>query len=116
MVSTASNSIAAALAFASLILDSVHYLGAISKPAGTGRRAAECPGGTMSSVSMAKPPALVVGTGFGCRIHVPALRAAGFEVVGLVGTDADRTRRRAESNGVAQVFTDLNDAIARTGA
>ena len=25
-------------------------------------------------------PAIVVGTGFGCRIHVPALRAAGFEV------------------------------------
>jgi hypothetical protein len=31
--------------------------------------------------------ALVVGTGFGCRIQVPALRAAGFDVVGLVGTD-----------------------------
>jgi predicted dehydrogenase len=35
-------------------------------------------------------PALVVGTGFGCRVHVPALRAAGFEVVGLVGTNAER--------------------------
>lgn len=70
----------------------------------------------MNSVNMAKPPALVVGTGFGCRIHVPALRAAGFEVVGLVGRDVDRTRRRAESNGVPQVFTDLDEAIARTGA
>jgi predicted dehydrogenase len=65
---------------------------------------------------MSKPLALVVGTGFGCRIHVPALRAAGFAVVGLVGTDADRTRKRAEASGVAQVFMDLDEAIARTGA
>ena len=70
----------------------------------------------MNSVNSLKPPALVVGTGFGCRIHVPALRAAGFEVVGLVGTDAERTRRRAESSGVAQAFTDLEEAIKRTGA
>ena len=65
---------------------------------------------------MARPPALVVGTGFGCRIHVPALRAAGFEVVGLVGTDAERTRRRAQSGGISQTFTDLDEAITRTGA
>jgi predicted dehydrogenase len=60
--------------------------------------------------------ALVVGTGFGCRIQVPALRAAGFEVVGLVGTDAARTAERAQANGVAQGFTDLGEAIDRTGA
>jgi predicted dehydrogenase len=62
------------------------------------------------------PPALVVGTGFGCRIHVPALRAAGFEVVGLVGSTAERTTRRAEANGVPQAFTDLDEAISKTGA
>lgn len=62
------------------------------------------------------PPALVVGTGFGCRVHVPALRAAGFEVAGLVGTDAERTSRRAAANGVPLTFTDLDEAIARTGA
>jgi predicted dehydrogenase len=62
------------------------------------------------------PPALVVGTGFGCRIHVPALRAAGFEVVALVGSDAERTARRAQANGVPQAFTDLDEAITRTGA
>lgn len=59
----------------------------------------------------AAPRALVVGTGFGCRIHVPALRAAGFEVVGLVGSDAQRTRQRADSVAVPQAFTDLNQAI-----
>ena len=45
-----------------------------------------------------------------------ALRSAGFDVVGLVGTDAERTRRRAESSGVPQAFTDLDEAIRRTGA
>ena len=61
-------------------------------------------------------PALVVGTGFGCRIHVPALRAAGFEVVGLVGTDPDRLARRAQRSEVPNTFTDLDEAIAKTGA
>ncbi|MDB5968693.1 MAG: oxidoreductase [Hydrocarboniphaga sp.] len=60
--------------------------------------------------------AVVVGTGFGCRIHVPALRAAGFEVLGLVGADAERTRRRADTSGVPQAYTDLDEAITRTGA
>ena len=60
--------------------------------------------------------ALVVGTGFGCRIQVPALRGAGFDVVGLVGTDAGRTAQRALVSGVAAGFVDLADAIAATGA
>jgi predicted dehydrogenase len=64
----------------------------------------------------ASPPALVVGTGFGCRIQIPALRAAGFEVVGLVGTDIERTKRRADANGVPQSFVDLDAAITQTGA
>jgi predicted dehydrogenase len=64
----------------------------------------------------ASPPALVVGTGFGCRIHVPALRAAGFEVAGLVGSDPERTARRAQANGVPLTFTDLDEAISKTGA
>lgn len=60
--------------------------------------------------------AIVVGTGFGCRIHVPALRAAGFEVVGLVGTDPQRTAERARHNRVSASFTDLDEAISKTGA
>lgn len=62
------------------------------------------------------PRVLVVGTGFGCRIQVPALRGAGFDVVGLVGTDIARTSSRAKANGVPEAFTDLNEAIAKTGA
>jgi predicted dehydrogenase len=61
-------------------------------------------------------PALVVGTGFGCRVHVPALRAAGFEIVGLVGTRPDKLARKAAEAGVAKVFTDLDEAIEQTGA
>ena len=60
--------------------------------------------------------AVVVGTGFGCRIHVPALRAAGFTVGALVGTDPERLARRAAANGVKKSFTDLTEAITATGA
>ena len=59
-----------------------------------------------------RPRAVVVGTGFGCRVHVPALRAAGFDVVALVGTDADRTARRAQRSEVPASFTDLDAALA----
>ncbi len=70
----------------------------------------------MISTPRVNPPALVVGTGFGARIHVPALRAAGFDVVGLVGTHAERTAKRAQTNGVTQSFVDLDEAIRKTGA
>lgn len=59
---------------------------------------------------MDAPRVAVVGTGFGCRVHVPALRAAGFDVVALVGTDAARTERRAERSGVPIATTQL-DAV-----
>jgi predicted dehydrogenase len=62
---------------------------------------------------MTQPGAVVVGTGFGCRVHVPALRAAGFDVVALVGTDPDRTARRAERSGVPDAYTNLDAALAR---
>ena len=55
--------------------------------------------------------AAVVGTGFGARVHVPALRAAGFDVVALVGTDADRTERRAARVGVGRWATSLADVL-----
>ena len=55
--------------------------------------------------------AIVVGTAFGGRVHVPALRAAGFEVVALVGRDASRTSARAEQLEVTHGVTDLVDAL-----
>lgn len=57
--------------------------------------------------------AAVVGTGFGARVHVPALRAAGFAVVALVGRDADRTARRAERLGIEHVYSSFPEALGR---
>jgi predicted dehydrogenase len=59
--------------------------------------------------------AAVVGTGFGARVHVHALRAAGFDVVALVGTDAERTNRRAARVGVERACTSLSEALAVPG-
>jgi len=70
----------------------------------------------MSEATAAAPRAVVVGTGFGCRIQVPALRGAGFEVAALVGTDEARTRERAQANGVAGAYTDMARAVAESGA
>lgn len=61
-------------------------------------------------------PVVVAGTGHGLRVLVPALRATGFEVVGLVGANGERTRERAASAAVAGAFTHLDEAIASTGA
>ncbi|MBM3672111.1 MAG: Gfo/Idh/MocA family oxidoreductase [Actinobacteria bacterium] len=61
------------------------------------------------------PGAVVVGTGFGVRVHAPALRAAGFTVEALVGRDAERTGRRAERLGVPAGLTDLDEALALPG-
>jgi predicted dehydrogenase len=70
----------------------------------------------MSQASQPSLRALVVGTGFGCRIQVPALRGAGFEVAALMGADPARTAERAAANGVSAAFTDLEAAIRSTGA
>jgi predicted dehydrogenase len=53
----------------------------------------------------------VIGTSFGARIHVPALREAGFEVVALVGTDPDKTLRRIERLGIPHACTSLAQAL-----
>jgi predicted dehydrogenase len=55
--------------------------------------------------------AAVVGTSFGARIHLPALRGAGFEVVALVGRDLERTRRRTERFGVPHACASLTEAL-----
>ena len=61
------------------------------------------------------PGAVVVGTGFGCRVHVPALRNAGFTVHALVGRDATRTQRRADRLGIPQACTSLRNALGIDG-
>ena len=48
-------------------------------------------------------------------MHVPALRAAGFDVTALVGQDGDRTARRAERLGIPNALTSLEDAVTLPG-
>ena len=55
--------------------------------------------------------AIVVGTSFGGRVHVPALRAAGFDVVALVGRNPERVAARAAELDVPHALTDLADAV-----
>jgi len=59
---------------------------------------------------------VVFGTGFGCFTHVRALRAAGFDVVAVVGRDADKTARRARAFDVPRALTSVDDALALPGA
>ena len=56
--------------------------------------------------------AVVVGTGFGARVHVPALRSAGFDVIALVGRDEEKTARRAARLDVPHACSSLADAFA----
>ena len=55
--------------------------------------------------------AIVVGTGFGCLTHVRALRAAGFDIVGLVGRDPEKTAERAKRFDIPNAHTSLDEAI-----
>ena len=61
---------------------------------------------------MSRPGAIVIGTGFGARVHVPALQAAGFDVVALLGRDPDKTARRAARLGVP-ASCDVDGLLAR---
>ena len=56
--------------------------------------------------------AVVVGTGFGCLTHVRAMRAAGFDVLAVVGRDPAKTAARAERFEVPNGLTSLDDALA----
>jgi predicted dehydrogenase len=57
---------------------------------------------------------VVIGTGFGARVHVPAFLAAGFRVEALVGRDHDRTERRARRLGL-RGLTSVEEALGLPG-
>jgi predicted dehydrogenase len=57
---------------------------------------------------------VVIGTGFGCYTHVRALRAAGFDVVALVGRDEAKTAERARMFDVPRVHRSLAEALAQS--
>lgn len=47
----------------------------------------------------------VIGTGWGARVQVPALQAAGFDIIGIAGRDPERTREVADRLGVPSFST-----------
>jgi predicted dehydrogenase len=57
----------------------------------------------------------VVGRRFGGRVQVPALRAAGFAVVALVGRDAQPTAYKATKLGIPNACSSLTEALALPG-
>ena len=50
--------------------------------------------------------AIVFGTNFGVNSHVAALRAAGFEVLALIGRDPERTQTRARRGAPPSRFAE----------
>jgi predicted dehydrogenase len=72
--------------------------------------------GQMSAIlSGRKIGAIVVGRRFGTRAHVPALRAAGFDVLALVGRDMEKTRYRARQLGIPHACASLAEALQLPG-
>jgi predicted dehydrogenase len=59
---------------------------------------------------------VVFGTGFGCFTHVRALRAAGFDVLAVVGRDPEKTARRARDFEVPRALTSVAEALDLPGA
>ena len=57
----------------------------------------------------------MVGTGFGVLTHLRAMRAAGIDVLALVGRDSVKTADRAQRFGVAHATTVLDDALSLPG-
>src|SRR5262245_47691825 len=57
----------------------------------------------------------VVGRRFGCRVQVPALRAAGFDVVALVGRDREPTAFKAGKLDIPNACGTLAEALALPG-
>jgi predicted dehydrogenase len=57
------------------------------------------------------PGVVVVGTGFGLRVHVPAARAAGLDVIALVGRDREKTAQRAEQSEIDAACGSLAEAL-----
>ena len=64
---------------------------------------------------MASAGIVVVGRRFGTRVQVPALRAAGFEVVALVGRDRERTAYKAGTLGIPNACGSLAEALELPG-
>ncbi|MFO0905187.1 MAG: Gfo/Idh/MocA family oxidoreductase [Pirellulales bacterium] len=61
---------------------------------------------------MRKLRAVVVGTGFIGPVHVEALRRAGVEAAGIVGSTPEKSREAAQRLGIDSPIATLDDALA----
>ena len=53
----------------------------------------------------------VIGTSIGSKLHVRALRGAGFEVTAMVGQDLERTQQRADHFHVPRATTSVDEVL-----
>lgn len=60
---------------------------------------------------MSKLKAAVIGTGFIGPVHVEALQRAGVDVVGILGSTAEKSAAAAESLGLSKGYDSLSDLI-----
>ncbi len=56
--------------------------------------------------------AAVIGTGFIGPVHVEGLRRAGVEVVGVLGSQPEKSLRAAESLGIEKAYANLDELLS----
>lgn len=55
----------------------------------------------------------IVGVGFGSQVYVPAFQSEGWQVAAICSRDRDKAARAAAAGGIAHVYTDPRELIAR---
>lgn len=55
----------------------------------------------------------IIGTGWGTRVQIPAFRAAGLDVVALVGRDRAKTERLAQELNIGFATNDWREVLGR---
>lgn len=55
----------------------------------------------------------IIGTGWGTRVQIPAFRAAGLEIVALVGRDRTKTERLAQELSIGFATNDWREVLGR---
>ncbi len=72
-------------------------------------------GGPTPLVNRASIGAAVIGTGFIGTVHVEALRRIGVNVLGVLGSTAERGAARADALGVPKAYPSLDELLADDG-
>lgn len=57
----------------------------------------------------------VVGTGFMGPVHTEALRRLGLEVVGILGSSAEKSQKAAAELGISSAYADFDELLADDG-